>query len=124
MTTECRMTAERPMDEFERCPVPRVASDTSVHLPPLHHNAVARLRTPAGGSSDAASPFALLVDATDTPPPKEPASRTPTSSKASAQTTDQSPPTPASPDQANEGASASNASQGNTESQAADDSES
>jgi flagellar hook-length control protein FliK len=106
--------------------VPRVASETSALLPPLHHNAGARHRTPAGGAGDAGSPFALLVDATDAPPPKEPASRTPTTSKASARTTDQSPPTPASPDQSNDGASeaASNASQVNTESQAADRSES
>jgi flagellar hook-length control protein FliK len=119
------MAAESVMDEFERCPVPRVASETSALLPPLHHNAGARHRTPAGGSGDAASPFALLVDAADAPPPKEPASRTPASSKASPRTTDQSPPTSASPDQSNDGAcdAAPNAS-ANTESQAADSSES
>lgn len=106
--------------------MPRVASETSAPLPPLHHNAGARHRTPAGGSGDAASPFDLLVDATDAPSPKEPGSRTPTSSRASAQTADQSPPPPASPDQDKESTSeaASNASQANTESQAADGSES
>src|SRR5690349_13701924 len=115
------MGAETLTDKFERCPVPRVASETNALLHPLHHNAGARHRTPAGGSGDAASPFALLVDATDAPPPKEPGSRTPTSSKASSQTPDQSPPTPASPDQSNDGTSeaASNASQANTGSQAA-----
>jgi flagellar hook-length control protein FliK len=119
------MAAESVMDEFERCPVPRVASETSALLPPLHHNAGARHRAPGSGSGDAASPFALLVDATDAPPPKEPASRTP-SSKASPQKTDQSPPTSASPDQSNDGAcdAAPNASQANTESQDTDGSES
>jgi flagellar hook-length control protein FliK len=118
--------AEGETDKSERCPVPRVASETSALLHPLHHNAGARHRTPVGGSGDAASPFALLVDATDAPPPKEPASRTPTSSKASSQTPDQSSPTPASPDQSNDGTSeaTSNASQANTEPQAADGSES
>jgi flagellar hook-length control protein FliK len=99
--------------------VPRVASETSALVPPLHHNAGARHRTP-GVSSDAASPFALLVDATDAPPPKERGSRTPTSARASAQTTDQSPPTPASPDQSNDGASeaASSTSQATIKAQA------
>jgi flagellar hook-length control protein FliK len=97
--------------------VPRVASETSALLPPLH-NTGARHRTPGSGSGDAASPFALLLDSADAAPPKEPGRRAPESS--SSRTTDQSPPNPSDP--SNEGAcqAQSDASHASTESQAAD----
>ena len=97
--------------------MPRVASEASALLPPLH-NTGARHRTPGSGPDDAASPFALLLDSTKAPPAKEPSRRAP--ENASAQTSDASPPAPQDP--SSEGASdaQSDASQVSTESRAAD----
>jgi len=61
------------LDQSERCPVPRVASETNV-LPP-RQNAGARHRTAGSEAGDKASPFAALMDSADAPPPRTAASR-------------------------------------------------
>jgi flagellar hook-length control protein FliK len=58
----------------ERCPVPRVASDSNVLLHSLH-NAGVRHRTAASDDGDQTSPFAALVDSADTPAARAPTSR-------------------------------------------------
>jgi flagellar hook-length control protein FliK len=112
--------------------VPRVASETSALLHPLH-NAAVRHRAPGNGSGDATSPFALLVDSADAAPAKEPrrlgnrgSEPHPQGSRApSSQPTDQSPQTPATADPAAGGASdaAPDATQASTQSQPADGTE-
>ena len=102
--------------------MPRVASETSALLPPLHNNhAGARHRTPRGESGEAASPFALLLDSADATPAKEPGRRAP--ENQSAQSPDQSPRTRTTQDQSDKGASEapSDAPQASRESQAAGD---
>jgi flagellar hook-length control protein FliK len=74
-------------DESERCPVPRVASESNGLLPPLH-NAGVRHRTAGSDSGDRASPFAALMDSADAPTAKAPASRAP--ANRAAQATDRS----------------------------------
>jgi flagellar hook-length control protein FliK len=113
--------------------VPRVASETSALLHPLH-NAAVRHQAPGKGSADPTSPFALLVDSADAPPAKEPPRSNnrssephPQGSRApSSQPTDQSPQTPAMADPAAAGASdaAPDATQAGTQSQPADGTES
>ena len=112
--------------------MPRVASETSALLHPLH-NAAVRHQAPGKGSGDPTSPFALLVDSADAPPAKEPRrssnrgseSRPPASPASSSQPTDQSPQTPATADPAAAGASdaAPDATQASTQPQPADDAE-
>jgi flagellar hook-length control protein FliK len=112
--------------------VPRVASETSALLHPLH-NATVRHRALGNGSGDATSPFALLVDSADAAPAKEPrrsgnrgSDPHPQGSPApSSQPTDQSPQTPATADPAAGGASdaAPDATQASTQSQPADGTE-
>jgi len=75
--------------ESERCPVPRVASQSNVLLPSLH-NAGVRHRTAGSDSADKASPFAALMDSADAPPPRTPASRAPANRASSAPATDRS----------------------------------
>jgi cytoskeletal protein RodZ len=65
------------LDESERCPVPRVASESNVLLPPLH-NAGARHRMAGSDSGERTSSFAALVDSADAPAtraPRAPANR-------------------------------------------------
>jgi hypothetical protein len=65
------------LDGSERCPVPRVASESTVLLPPLH-NAGARHRMAGSDSGDRTSSFAALVDSADAPAtraPRAPANR-------------------------------------------------
>jgi flagellar hook-length control protein FliK len=70
-------------DESERCPVPRVASESIGLLPPLH-NAGVRYRTAGSNSGDRASPFAALMDSADAPTARAPASRAPANRAARA----------------------------------------
>src|SRR4051812_23677758 len=63
-----------PIDQSERCPVPRVASETNLLLPP-RQNAGARHRTAGSEAGDKASSFAALIASADAPPPRAAASR-------------------------------------------------
>jgi flagellar hook-length control protein FliK len=69
--------------------VPRVASETSVLLPPLH-NAGVRHRTARSGSGDGASPFAALVDSADVAAATAPTSPSPANRPSPAPATDRS----------------------------------
>src|SRR5882724_99966 len=71
------------LDEAERCPVPRVASETNVPLPPLH-NAGVRHRAAGSDSGNRTSPFAALVETADAPAARTPASRAPANRAAPA----------------------------------------
>jgi flagellar hook-length control protein FliK len=77
------------IEESERCPVPRVASESNVVLP-TRHNATVRHRTAGNDSGDKASPFAALVDSADAAAARTPSSRAPVSRASSAPATDRS----------------------------------
>jgi flagellar hook-length control protein FliK len=77
-------------DESERCPVPRVASESNGLLPPLH-NAGVRHRTAGSDSSGRASAFAALMDSADAPTARAPASRAPANRAAQAKDRSQRP---------------------------------